>query len=264
MLSTYFKKIIDILTNEYLENKINPKEYIESLINKAMINPNLTEAKQSTVVSRISKIKKYIRDTYPEIPKDILYDIKAPLDLIENVSKKADEKRSARANVDIDKSTISMLKSLHNSDNFLEQIIYVLFITGRRINEIINDIPIKKTPRKNTIIFQYLSKQKIPKESEVFVIPGVSVQTIIKLIKKIRDTSKVLKLSVNQLTKRVHRILRGIKPGLTPHMLRGIYAVYNYKFHNKLNQNKNGFIQSILNHDSQESSLNYINYELVD
>ena len=47
---------------------------------------------------------------------------------------------------------------------------------------------------------------------------------------------------------------------MTSHNLRGMYATYLFNTDNPDNQNINGFISSVLNHDGDNSSLNYSNY----
>ena len=47
---------------------------------------------------------------------------------------------------------------------------------------------------------------------------------------------------------------------MSSHNLRGIYAVYLFHTDNPDNQNINGYLTDILNHDSTDASLNYSNY----
>ena len=49
-----------------------------------------------------------------------------------------------------------------------------------------------------------------------------------------------------------------------PHCLRGAYAHYLFKFDNPNNQNLNGFIRKVLCHQSDNSSLNYVAFQLAE
>ena len=51
-----------------------------------------------------------------------------------------------------------------------------------------------------------------------------------------------------------------MRKDLTSHGLRGMYATYMFNTENLDNQNINGYISKVLNHEGPDSSLNYSNY----
>jgi len=61
--------------------------------------------------------------------------------------------------------------------------------------------------------------------------------------------------------KRINRVVKKqVRKDLTSHALRGMYASYMFNNHNPDNQNLNGYISKVLNHENGDSSLNYSNY----
>ena len=81
----------------------------------------------------------------------------------------------------------------------------------------------------------------------------------------IKNWNKISENNIlNDMTWISKRIIRSgyqlVRDDLTSHNLRGMYASYMFNEHNTDNQNINGFIEKVLNHDSSGSSLNYTNY----
>ena len=65
----------------------------------------------------------------------------------------------------------------------------------------------------------------------------------------------------NDYIKRLNRkIKKLVRNDLTSHDLRGMYGMYLFNTENEANRNVNGFLSSVLNHDSDSSSLSYSNY----
>jgi integrase len=259
MLSDKFIKELEAIIDKY-EDMDGDLEFIEKLKNLCK-NYNNKPAKMTTYVTRLSLIKKYLKDNF-EVNDDILKAIKADKNIYDDIKKHNDKVRSNKTNTVVDNKTI--LKMLDPSKNLYDNLIYVLLCTGRRINEILdcNNI-VKKRLKKNEIVFSYLSKKKDKRPANIKILNGCSCNKIIKMIKDIRMNVEILDLNKNEITKRVDRRLKKLDSNLTPHKLRGLYAIKMYNSSDK-KQNINGFITDILHHDSSEVSLNYNKYIITE
>jgi len=108
-----------------------------------------------------------------------------------------------------------------------------------------------------------LSKKKNDKKNKYYPIKLINNTLTAKEFKnginQIRAYAALLKNT--DWIKRINRIVKkNIRQDLTSHCLRGMYGTYMFNIDNKENQNINGFISKILNHESSDSSLNYSNY----
>jgi integrase len=108
-----------------------------------------------------------------------------------------------------------------------------------------------------------LSKKNIDKKNKYFpiqIIPDtITPQQFKQSVNVLRQNMN--HIGSNDYIKRLNRkIKKLVRSDLTSHNLRGMYATYMFNEHNPDNQNINGYISKILNHDSDNSSLNYSNY----
>ena len=112
-----------------------------------------------------------------------------------------------------------------------------------------------------------LSKKSGKNENKYYTIKLVPNTLTSKQFKNainiVRDNFQHIKS--NDYIKRLNRkIKKLVRKDLTSHNLRGMYATYLFNTDNPDNQNINGFISSVLNHDGDNSSLNYSNYIYTD
>ena len=108
-----------------------------------------------------------------------------------------------------------------------------------------------------------LSKKSKEKRNKYFPIKllknSLSPKQFKESVKIIRQNFNYIKS--NDYIKRLNRkIKKLVRNDLTSHDLRGMYAMYMFNTDNPENRNVNGFLSSVLNHDSDSSSLSYSNY----
>lgn len=215
------------------------------------------EALPRTRLGRYTAMKKYLDGKH-----DV--EVAPPRALVDEVVVMDDEARSERENLVVDEELNETLHQLllKSHNNYVDNIIRLMLASGRRINEIVEpEHPVKKLPRnKTTVKFSSLSKQKTPKSARVELYQMTPTE-FIKVLKKVRDV--VQGDATSSITKAVNRRLKKINKKLTSHKLRGIYALMMYESSDK-KQNRNGYIQKILHHDTPEASLNYVSYRLAE
>lgn len=247
MLPEYIKKQIE----EYKE--VPSPEIVLQLASQK-------DAKPRTIISRYSKIKSYIAKKY-DLPTSQLDKYKPPKDILDHVVELDEKVRSSRKNFIITNDILEKIKK-HANDGFNGKLMYALYCSGRRINEIL-DSKFKITRvagKSNKVWFSSLSKQSKPNKEKVTLI--CDRDSFIDTVKKIRSLRG--DTTISKLTSSLNYYLsRNIRGDVTSHNLRGIYAmVLWYKSGRK--QNLNGFIQDILHHEEAETALNYAKYIFAD
>jgi len=226
-----------------------------------------------TISSRYSLIKTYLKKNYEGLDKDFINTIKPPDEITKALINDSMEKRQAKTNFTFDEDDINLILSLKDSKNPQDIAIYLQFISGRRASEIyqhkddhdiINLTRIKNKP--NMIKFSNLHKKSNNtnnKNEIVSLIPNTSDSKEFKILYNnlknlLGDIST--QDSINRVNKRIKSLFPKNK-NMSSHRLRGMYAQYMYSQHNIEDQNINGYITKILNHDSPDSSLSYSNYK---
>lgn len=253
------KKLFDNL-KKLVETETDDGKILTGI--KDLVHQN--EPTKRTIVNRYSRVKKFLRDEYDKFPIDFLNQVKPDKEVIDYVVNLDNENRKLKQTIKFNKSNIDTILKLRDSDRLIDLIIYLQFISGRRINEIINDEfnTILKPKTNNEIYFSHLSKQKEPKKVLVkLIVDNITPREFKNLLNRTRNKIKDLHLNLNDLTQKVNRHLKRIfDNGInSSHNLRGMYALYLYELSGKT-QNINGFLTDILNHDSTDTSLNYSNY----
>tara|TARA_B100000686_G_scaffold335052_1_gene403155 strand:+ start:472 stop:1245 length:774 start_codon:yes stop_codon:yes gene_type:complete len=251
------KKIFAQLTEFLKTDKSNDEllDYIKEII-------NVNDPKPRTISARYSLIKKFLREQYPKYGEKFLKLVKPDDKLTDSIVHENDMIRKNKKNFVFNQNIVDKILNLKNSDNIYDKMIYLQFISGRRISEIFGEHDMKLSVvrnKPNYIKFSKLNKQKDDKPSMVKL-----MDTDSKSFKKMYLTNKKIidGIALKDLNKRINNRLRkvlGIKE-MSSHNLRGIYAVYLFHTDNPDNQNINGYLTDILNHDSTDASLNYSNY----
>ena len=253
MSKKLFLKLDDFLNEKSIDDEALLK-YINELV---MSN----EPTNKTIATRFSKIKAYLRENYVEITEEFLKKVKPSDIIIQEIINSDAEKKTNKTNIHFNTKIIEDILNLKNSTNVYDKGIYLQFISGRRINEIFDDTiklhMVKNTPDK--IKFSSLSKKKNEKPHIVKLIPDISAKEFRNHIYKLRQV--VNGISLNDYNKRLNkRIKKKISNNLTSHNLRGMYGMFLFSKYNEEDQNINGFITKVLNHDSSDASLHYTNY----
>lgn len=247
------------------EHKWKPTDkLIQELLTLATTHGVAGEAKKSTIINRMSFFKKYLRET-ERFDEDFLYQIKAPTEMIDAYNEEQKESLAKRKTFKVKKNLVDKLLALKDKTTLVHRLIYVLFATGRRINEILNpEFKISKRVNKNQIVFSHLSKKARKRKEYIHVIPEAEAKDIINRIKFIREERKKMMYDIPELTKIVDKGLKKIDSDLNPHSLRGIYALYNWVKVDKRETHKQGYIKEILNHDGYDTATSYSHYIVDD
>ena len=222
------------------------------------------ECRPSTLINRMSLIKKMMiaEKCYSD---EFLHKVKAPKDLVQKYLDDVAERRAQRQNTCVKKATYQKLIDLKDRPDTPSQILYLMFATGRRLNEVVKDeFKILKRPKKNELMFSHLSKQKgdmVGKKQYVQIIPDADIMDVIKRFKRVRQEVKSLGMSVKDVNNRIAPFVKQILgKEFHPHSIRGLYALYMWTYVDKKKQNRQGYISKILNHQSYDTSLSYCNF----
>ena len=231
------------------------KEFIDENINND--NP-----KPKTIATRYSLTKNFLRENYPEINDKQLKLIKPPDEITNSIIQKDLEIKSNKKNTTFNKELVDKILDFKNTEDIYELAIYLQFISGRRADEI-KDKEYKSRIGKDKKLKMLLSKKNGKNEKkyyEIRLIPDtLSPEQFKNGLNIVRQNFQ--HIGSNDYIKRLNRkIKKLVRHDLTSHNLRGMYASYMFNEHNTDNQNINGFIEKVLNHDSSGSSLNYSNY----
>lgn len=241
----------------FLEQEPEDKELVDYVSELVMSN----DPTNKTIATRYSNIKKYLRENYIGISEDTLKKLKPDDKIIQSIINSDAEKKNNKKNIHFDKDDVTKILELRDSSNVYDKGIYLQFISGRRINEIFDD-DIRLTMLKNAphkIKFSSLSKKTNDKPYVIQLIPDITAKEYRDEINKLRKI--VSGISLNDYNKRINKRLKEkIGKEFTSHNLRGMYGVYLFNNHNLEDQNINGFISKVLNHDSSDASLHYSNY----
>ncbi len=216
-----------------------------------------------TITIRFSLIKKIFKSYTKE--KLFLAKIKPDEKITKDVIKKNEETRDNQQVMDLDEETVKQIMSYAHSPDIYKTFIYLLFISGRRTNELINSAFKNSKGRGNKkIIMMGMSKKRTQNEDECHFTPlvnkGAFFRAYHRFFKFIHCNS--LNTFQRQLTKKVHALFPD--KCYHPHSFRGMYALYAYKFRNPKKMKINTFIQDALCHGTVKSSLSYTQWNLDD
>jgi len=256
MSKKLFNKLDIFLDSEPSEDKLI--KFIEDLILS-------NEPTNKTIATRYSNVKKYLRQNYIGISEDTLKKLKPDDKIIQAILNSDALKKTNKKNIHFDSNNVNDILQLKNSSNVYDNAIYLQFISGRRINEIFDD-DIKLTMLKNAphkVRFSSLSKKTNDKPYIIKLVPDITGK---EFRDKLYNLRKIINgISLNDFNKRVNKkIKEKIGKQFTSHNLRGMYGVFLFNKYNEEDQNINGFISKVLNHDSTDASLHYTNYIFKD
>lgn len=213
-----------------------------------------------TITWRYSLIKKKLS---PRISRELAEKIKPPRDLTDKVIKENIEKRNSKKMKEITKEDIQKIISFEKSKDPYEMYIYLMFITGRRLREIL-DGQFKNKKGSKLISMKGIkkSRKKELENQEVEIIPLVAKTKFFRIYKKLKNIIKYsnIKHIENNLQKNIKKLLGS---NWKTHDLRRLYAMYMFKFRNPERLTLNPFLQKVLHHSSIENSINYSDVDLL-
>ena len=247
-------KIIKNFTNK------NDYKFVDLL---AFISDKIMEdsPKAKTISTRYSLTKKFLRNNYPDLTEKQLKLIRPDEDITLGIIQNDEIVKSNKSNIHFNKELVDKILDFKLTDDIYELAIYLQFISGLRAGEIIDkDYKIRI---KDETIRMMLSKKKDNKKNKYYPINLIQNTLTAKEFKngltQVRAFADLLKST--DWIKRINRsVKKKVRKDLTSHGLRGMYATYMFNTQNLDNQNINGYISKVLNHEGPDSSLNYSNY----
>lgn len=247
-LNNFFKDLATKLTETNKEQTLKTiKEKIES---QGYSNRSLT--------INYSLIKKIFKDYTTD--QTFLSKIKPDDEITKSVIKENQEVKETRPMKPVNKDIIETLKTYKKSDKLHPLLTWLLFVSGRRISEILEGTFFTK-PRNKNLFFKGIKKKKTD-DDETYELKLISTKTAF-----LKNYKKMLKLKGNRSNETVIRqnsrfIKKNLGEDFNNHSLRGIYANYLFKFNNPDELRFNTFIKNVLKHDIVETSLNYSGYNI--
>ena len=211
-----------------------------------------------TLLTRISKTKNFVREAFPTFSESKLKGFKAPEEMIAKVIQSNDQKRQSKKQFEFSQKDVDELLSFGESSVMIRRLFRLLFVSGRRINEILGDAKFTRLPNKpNMIKASKLSKKREDKPARFKLL--IPASEFIKDLKRVRQFYADNTLS--DINSRGNKAIKKLfNKDYRVHSLRGMYAIYRYHTDNPESLNINGFISEALNHDSSDTSLSYSNY----
>ncbi len=248
---------IDKYINEEEPEIEELNEYLEEIIVNDEISPT-----DKTILTRYSKVKKYLREQYgSDLSEAELKKIKPPSQIVDNVLESDKKVKEKKINIKFNQNDVDKILDYKNSKNLFELFIFLQFISGRRMSEIKefeHNLRLIKNS-KNQIKMKLAKKQDNGLEPITLIDNTISPEEFKIKVKKIRDM--IEDISTNDFNKRLNRFIKkNINKNWSSHILRGMYGRYMFDTQNPENLNINGYLKKVLNHDSSDSSLSYSNF----
>jgi integrase len=243
--------------NELIEqkNKLSEDDFVKNVVSIAHIN---TE-KPRTIINRLSLAKKHIKAE--GLAERVVARIKPEKELIDMVINEDQKSRASKENFVITLDIVDKLQNMKEASR-MGKIAFCILVSGRRVNEILNP-QFKITKARNSddqVRFSGLSKQKSSKSAVVRLLPfGTNSKEFVRKVKAVRNSVKGE--SIPDIRRKLNKWLRkNVYSGISSHSLRGIYGHMMWLIVDKRKTNINGYLSSVLNHDSFDTSLNYSKY----
>lgn len=249
-------------THEKQIRKLASKPNKES-INSILKIVNADDPSERSLLVRYSVARKILQSFTKN--KKLLDMMLPPRDLSNKVNKENTIRRDKKKRILIDERFVRKIMGYRNSENVFELCIFLLLITGRRTGEILNARFYNKRAGRDMYIDGVLKRSSKEAANGCHFPPLIRKTKALRLIKKFRkklaDRGKMNEKSFRRDLLRKTKKLLGAN--VYPHLLRGIYANYLYKFRNDENMKINSFIMEKLCHEGVTTSLNYTGFELL-
>lgn len=255
-------KYLESVNTRYTEDMSDKKKKILAKSVSRYFHNKFTNIR--TVSIKISQSKKYFKEKYPN-DKSFFGNISPNKNITKELAKMSKDKlENASFFRTIDKGFVdNIIKRWKASDCKHELLVYLLLVTGRRINEILITGEVSESENKNSIHFTGLLKKrsKAAKSTDIYVLDEAS--EVLKAFERFKiklNKSKNVKSFQRTFQNKLKVIIQ--KYVLTTHDLRSIYANYMFQFNNPTNQIYNSCIKKVLNHANIFSSVNYSSIKL--
>jgi len=224
-------------------------------ISEIVLEDNPTPRTQTV---RFSVIKKMFRDVTNN--EKFLDKIKPKNSVTDFVMKENQMIRDNKVLMTITKEMVEKIMILEKSQNVHEMCIYLLFVSGRRVSELIDS---QFNQDWGTDLVRITGTKKRTDNVDCYFLTLVDKWKFLDIFEKFKEIfGDVGKNSFHRtLSRKVKRIF-GVH--FKPHMLRGMYVTYAFKFRNDEQLKINTFIKENLCHQSIHSSLNYTGYKIDD
>ena len=254
MTSIYNKvrDYIDTLNKKSLDDELKAKKIVDFILNLDVSN--------SYKSSTITKIKKYLTENNMFSNPDFYKLVKAPTKFYNDLFEKSKSKRLKKQPKTLNQNDINILFNLKNSDDAWKLYIWLLFVSGRRLNELFDNKISKISIDKIKLDF-ISKKENIPDENIVhLLVPSNDFFDVLNKFNNLKKTTPVLnKLPYYQTA--INRTLKKLKLSnneLTSHSLRKTYLTYMVdvkKFKPDLMPSVRAKI--LLNHNNENTSTFY-------
>jgi integrase len=227
----------------------------KNILVKKIINYIMKNYKnERTITNKVSLIKKMAQEKFKD--KEFTALLVPKKEITQKARADNNKLQEKRKRLDISKDLINKLFSFHDSKNISELIFYLLFMTGRRISELLTAKFINKKKCKGVYISGLKKKRNKEDSNKEYCIYVIDPKTkVLRSYDKMKK--KISGKNLDNLTRKLNRDIKKLDPRFKLHILRSLYANYLYKYRNKENLNFNGFIKEKLNHTTLSSSFGY-------
>ena len=242
-------KIVNIIDNF---NKLNKKKIIVDISSILLED----DPKPRTQATRFSLVKKMFSNITDD--KEFLSQIKPDQKITDGIVLDDQKKRDGEKLFTLDENLVRKIAYFEKSNDIYEIALYLLFVSGRRVSELMEANFINVKGNKNIKID---GVKKRTDEGICEFIPLINKTKFFKIYKKFK-----LMLKHSTITSFHRNLGRNTKKKLgqnmNPHKMRKFYANYSFKFRNKGLDKINTHIKNILCHQSINASLNYTGVDI--
>lgn len=255
-------------TKVYFLLKNDAKLPETEVANKIIEELKSNSTNEHTIAVRYSYCRKMIKQMFGDNSHylDLIQTDKDVSHRLHNLHKK---RELNAVTVKIPSGVVETVSSWVNSVKFYNKLAFLLFTSGRRVNEII----LGKFRRKKYNYIALLNPSKgYLDAADPISFPCLinnklwlsiydSIQPNILAMLKAHGSNKV---TVNTVTHYLADSLKKNFPNqkINPHKLRHMYAAYSLKFRNSTGLAPNAYIRQILNHNTLDASINYHKTEI--
>lgn len=233
----------------------NNKDEIIKKITEVIMNDS---PKPRTQTTRFSLIKKKFAQVTND--KEFLKKIKPDDEIIDKLIKDNKRIRDEAENINVNEDVIKKIMPLKNSRDVFDLAIWLLLMSGRRSSELMTA---KFNNIRGTVDVGIDGVKKRRDGGNDCVFSPLVPKTV--FFKVYNDFKRLFKFTNKDTFQRTlnRRVKKLLGEEFHPHTLRGIFALYSFKFRNKNNKKINTFIRDALCHQSINASLNYTGYKIL-
>jgi len=254
-MSSIFNKVLDFV--DTLNKKSLNDELKATKIVDFILNLNVSNSYKSAT---ITKTKKYLTETNAFSNPNNYNLIKAPTKFYNDLFEISKSNRKEKQPKTLNQNDINILFNLKNSDDAWKMYIWLLFVSGRRLNELFDNTITKISIDKIKLGF-ISKKENIPDENIVhLLVPSNDFFDVLNKFNNLKKTNDVLN-NFPYYSIAINRTLKKLKLSdneLTSHSLRKTYLTYMMevkKFRSDLMPSIR--TKMLLNHNNENTSTFY-------